>query len=59
MGADIAVTQGAENGIDERMQHRIRIGIACEPAIVRNLYTPQYQFSAAPKAVHVKTMADA
>jgi hypothetical protein len=59
MGADIALSHGAEQGVNQRVQHRIGIRMTEESTSMRNLDTAQYQFSAAAKPMHVKAMTDA
>ena len=59
MRADIALAEGAENGIDESVEHGVGIGMSRQPARVRNRNAAENEFPPALEAVHVKTMSDA
>jgi hypothetical protein len=59
MAADIAVAEGAKNGIDQSVQDGIGIRVANQAPMVCDLDAAQNQLSPAPKAVHIKPMSNA
>jgi non-ribosomal peptide synthetase component F len=59
MAAEIAVAEGAENGIDQSVQDGIGIRVANQAPIVCDLDAAQNQLSPALKAVHIKPMSNA
>ena len=59
MRANIAFTQCAENGVDQRMQHRIGVGMAQQAPLVKESHAAQNELSPAAKSVHIEAMSDA
>ena len=57
--ADVAVGDRAEDRIDERMQRHVGIGMAGQPAVVRDLHAAEPDVIAVAEGVHVEAVADA
>ena len=57
--ADIAIGQRAENGVDQRVQHDVGVGMARQSARVRNAHPAQHDMIAVAEGVHVEAAAGA
>jgi hypothetical protein len=51
--ANVAQARGTEQGIDQRMQQDITVGVRDEPALVSHAHTTQHHEIARPEGVHV------
>ena len=58
MAADVAKAGGTEQGIDDRVQQRIRIRMPQQPAVVGNLDPAQQQLAAGHQRVGVPPLAN-
>ena len=53
MHPDIAVGERAENGVDQRMQRHIGVGMPGEALLMRNAHAAERDMVAGPEGVHV------
>ena len=58
MLADVAVGERAEDRIDERMQRHVGVGMAGQPAVVRDLHAAEHDVIAVAEGVHVEAVAE-
>ena len=59
MRADVAVGDGAEDRIHDRMKHNVGIRMSGESAVVRNLHAAEPDVIAAGERMHVVARSDA
>ncbi len=59
MRADIAVGERAENGIDQRMQHHVGVGMPGQPAVMGDAHAAEHDVIAVAKGMHVEAHAGA
>ena len=59
MRADVAVGDGAEHGVGDRMQQHVGVGMADQPVIVRHLHAAEPDMVALAEGVDVETLARA
>ena len=59
MRADVAVAEGAENGIGDRVEHDVGVGMTDKAAVVRDRDAAEHHLVAGAKCVHVEADADA
>src|SRR5690606_28991718 len=58
MPADIAQRQGAEDGVAERVNHHVAIGMRQHAALVRDAHAAEHHVVALAKGVHVVALTD-
>ena len=51
MDADIALGEGPEDGVDERMQHHVGVGVTANPALMRDAHAAQHHVIAGAELV--------
>jgi len=56
---DVGFAQGSEDGVTERVQDNVRIGVAIESFVVWDFDSPKDQFAALGKAVHIISNSNA
>ena len=59
MRADVAVAERAEDGVDQRMQHDVGVGMSLQPAIMRNADAAEHDMIAVAEGVNVEAHAGA
>ena len=59
MRADVAVGERAENGVDQRMQRDVGVGMSGHAARMRNADAAEHDVIAVGEGVHVEAVADA
>ena len=59
MDADIAVAQGPEQRVGERVQDDVAVGMGRDAALVRNAHAAEPDVIAGRESVHVESGADA
>jgi hypothetical protein len=57
--ADVAVSERAEDGIDQRMQRNVGIGMSGEPARMRDAHAAKHDVIAVAEGVHVEAISGA
>ena len=59
MRADVAVAERAENGVDQRMQHHVGVGMSVQPAVMGNADAAEHDMIAVAEGVDVEAHAGA
>ena len=59
MGADVAFGERPENGVDQRMQHHVGIGMAGQGLAMRDAHAAEHDMIAVAEGMHVDAGADA
>ena len=58
MLADIAERGGAEQSIDDRVDYRVRVRVACQPEFVGDSHAAQYQGAIGGESMDIVAGAD-
>ena len=56
---DVAIRERAQNGVDQRMQHHVGVGMPGQPLHMRDAHAAERDMIAGPERVHVVTEAGA
>ena len=59
MHADVAVAERAEDGVDQRVQHHVGVGMAGQAARMRDAHAAEHDVIAVAELVHVEAEAGA
>jgi hypothetical protein len=58
MLADVAQAGSAQQGIAERVQHNVTVGMRLEAALMGHRHPAQHQASAVLEGMHIETLPD-